>query len=156
MKVKESNSLEQWDPSGDCPVVEQCSQGSAGMRCALDYEWEYVGRFPMWEVWWFMNTNFDCATGRLGWGEHVMGHTMEEAVKNWKRVLDLLLLCNLKLSLNKTFCFLLLFPTPFLLIHINWSLPYYCQGLRQITLKLLISKESKNKSNSSKEIWSMS
>ena len=36
---------------------------------------------------------------------YVMGHTMEQTVKNWKKVLDLLLACNLKLSPKKTFCF---------------------------------------------------
>ena len=36
---------------------------------------------------------------------YVMGHKMEEAVENWKKVLGLLLQNNLKLSPGKTFCF---------------------------------------------------
>ena len=36
---------------------------------------------------------------------YVMAHTMEQAVENWKQVLDLLLKNNLKLSPKKTSCF---------------------------------------------------
>ena len=36
---------------------------------------------------------------------YVMGHTVEETVENWQKVLDSLMQCNLKLSPKKTSCF---------------------------------------------------
>lgn len=92
MKVKESNSCnswEQWAPSGDWPVVDLCCQVVQDMRCALDYEWEDVGRdsqvgAPCGKRC-VMYANFVCGklftcsfaliAGRLGWRMRVMGHT---------------------------------------------------------------------------------
>ena len=36
---------------------------------------------------------------------YVMGHSLEQTVKNWQQVLDILKMNNLKLSPKKTFCF---------------------------------------------------